>query len=261
LDKDSLRQWLLLRDWRAQELEYRQALKSTEQLLKLTPETFDPEGWGSRLCRPKAMGLPNSIHQLQNYVVRLQPGELILAPDGDLEVERTFERLDYFSLLERLAVRNNVQAGVDSQPIDFVAARLPFASLSAEAKADLGTTADPIWLYAGRERQALVLSLPAEGSIQLKYLPVRNLQQDERGEIRIQIGSWQDACLENLGRPAIAAACRARQDLAETMAHRHRVAQSSASHPVFQRPYRAARAIRRAPGPQNGIQSTRTIRG
>ncbi|HEU0006312.1 MAG TPA: hypothetical protein VFS12_10010, partial [Terriglobia bacterium] len=93
---------------------------------------------------------------------------------------------------ERLAVRNNVQAGVDSQPIDFVAARLPFASLSAEAKADLGTTADPIWLYARRERQALVLSLPAGGSIQLKYLPIQNLQQNERGEIQFETGSWQD---------------------------------------------------------------------
>ena len=192
-DKDSLRQWLLLRDWRAQELEYRQALKSIERLLKLTPETFDPEKLRIQdYIAPKAMGLPNSIHQLQNYVVRLQPGELILAPNGDLEVERTFERLDYFSLMERLAVRNNVQAGVDSQPIDFVAARLPFASLSAEAKADLGTTADPIWLYAGQERQALVLSLPAEGSIQLKYLPIQNLQQNERGEIRFETGSWRD---------------------------------------------------------------------
>jgi hypothetical protein len=193
-DKDSLRQWLLLGDWRVQELETREALKSIERLLPLTPETFDPEKLRIQdYIAPKAMGLPNSIHLLQNYVVRLQSGELILAPNGDLEVGRTFERLDYFSLLERLAVRNNVQADVDSQPIDFVAVRLPFASLSGENKADLETTADPIWLYASRERQALVLSLPSpEGSILLKYLPVRNLQQDERGEIRFEIGSWQD---------------------------------------------------------------------
>lgn len=193
-DKNSLRQWLLLRESRAQELESRQALKSLERLLKLTPESFDPEKLRIQdYIAPRTMGLPNSIHQLQNYVVKLQSGELISAPDGDLDLGRTFERVDYFALLERISVRNNVQAAVDSQPIDFVAVRLPFASLPSETQADLGTTTDPIWLYAGRERQALVLSLPAdEGTLQLKYLPVRDLQQNESGEIRFEIGSWQD---------------------------------------------------------------------
>jgi hypothetical protein len=193
-DKDSLRQWLLLRDWQAQELETRQALKGIERLLQLTPETFDLEKLRIQdYIAPKAMGLPNSIHQLQHYVVRLQSGELMLAPNGDLDIGRTFERLDYFSLLERLAVRNNVQTDVDSQPIDFVAVRLPPASLSGETKAYLETTADPIWLYAGRERQALVLSLPAaDEPIQLKYLPIQNLHQNERGEIRFEMAAWQD---------------------------------------------------------------------
>jgi len=85
-----------------------------------------------------------------------------------------------------------VQAHVDSQPIDFVAMRLAFASLSGETKADLGTTADPIWLYASQDRQALVLSFPAEGSIQLKYLPIQNLQENEYGDIRFETASWQD---------------------------------------------------------------------
>jgi hypothetical protein len=193
-DKTSLRQWLLLRDWRVHEVEYRQALKSIERLLQLTPATFDPEKLRIQdYLAPRAMGLPNSIHQLQNYVVKLQPGELSVTPDGDLDLGKTFERLDYFSVFEQLAVRNNVQAGVDSQPIDFLAVRLPFASLAGETQAGLGTTADPVWLYSGRDRQALVLSLAeAGGAIRLKYLPVRNLQQNERGEIRFETSPWQD---------------------------------------------------------------------
>jgi hypothetical protein len=151
-DKDALRRWLLLRDYRAQELEYRQALKSIERLLQLTPETFDPQKLRIQdYIAPRAMGLPNSIHQLQNYVVRLQSGELVLAPDGDLEIERTFERLDYFSLFERLAVRNNVQADVDSQPIDFAAVRLPSGSLyGARPRQILGQRPIPSGFTRGR---------------------------------------------------------------------------------------------------------------
>ena len=71
------------------------------------------------------MGEHNTPHQLQNYVVGPAPGGLRLTPGGALDMEQSFVRLDYFALLGDISVRNNVQAGVSSRPVDFVAVRVP----------------------------------------------------------------------------------------------------------------------------------------
>ena len=70
------------------------------------------------------MGDHNSLHELQNYVAGPAPGGLALAPDGSLDFERSFARVNYFQLLGDVSVRNNVQPGVENRPVDFVAVRL-----------------------------------------------------------------------------------------------------------------------------------------
>ena len=99
-----------------------------------------------------AMGDHNTLRDLQNYVVGPAPGGLVLAPDGSLDMARSFARVDYFSLLGDLSVRNNVQAGVDKHPVDFVAVRIPAEEMRDSLRED--ERADQvIWLYGGRERE------------------------------------------------------------------------------------------------------------
>jgi hypothetical protein len=71
------------------------------------------------------------VYALQNYVVGLGSSGLVAAADGALDLDRTFVRIDYFDLLKRQTVRNNVQPGVSSQPVDFLATRIPRESIES----------------------------------------------------------------------------------------------------------------------------------
>ncbi len=144
-----------------------------EKLLSLRPENFDPFAPKIEEVIPKnAMGPRNTVHDLQNYVVALGSNGLAMKSDGSLDVDRSFLRLNYFELLQRQAVRNNVQPGVSNRPIDFIAARIPRESIATALSADLQPDDDVAWLYAGADRQALILARgEREGHLQLRYLP------------------------------------------------------------------------------------------
>src|SRR5204863_9789097 len=95
-------------------------------LLALKRESFDPQRLKIEdLITKDSMGRRNSIHDLQNYVVGLGKDGLVLKSDGSLDEDRSFVRLDYFDVLRQQIVRNNVQANVSAQPIDFIATRIP----------------------------------------------------------------------------------------------------------------------------------------
>jgi hypothetical protein len=97
-------------------------------------------------------------------------------------MERSFARVNYFTLIGDVTVRNNVQAGVVNRPVDFVAVRVPAEALRDSLRAD--ERADQvIWLYGGRERQALILSREDGGQLGLRYIPVANLKQDADGRV------------------------------------------------------------------------------
>ena len=135
------------------------------------------------------MGDHNTLHQLQNYVAGPAPGGLTLAPDGSLDMGRSFLRVNYFSLLGDIAVRNNVQPELDTRPVDFVAVRLPVeglrAALQPEERPD-----EAIWLYGGRDRQALILARD-DGRLRLRYLPVAGLTQGADGRISFKRVVWR----------------------------------------------------------------------
>lgn len=192
-DQASRRHFARLDSWTTDEQKYVAYLRTLNGLLALSRDNFDPARLSLEDVIAKGtMGEPNSVYQLQNYVVGLAPAGLALAPDGSLDFERSFRRLDYFALLDDVTVRNNVQAGVTNQPVDFVAVRLPVDALDVALNED--TRADAaIWLYGGRDSQALVLARDdAPGQLQLRYLAVARLAQEAGGRIRFERQQWRD---------------------------------------------------------------------
>lgn len=175
------------------ERDYVEYMRTLTNLLSLRRESFEP----SRLriedfIARGAMGEPNSIYKLQNYVVGVATGGFVVASDGSLDMTKSFKRVDYFSLLQGAAVRNNVQPGVDNHPIDFVAVRVPSELLASELEGERLSTGDAVWLYGGTERQALLLSREDEaGRLSLRYLPVSNLRQEADGTIRFTRERWR----------------------------------------------------------------------
>lgn len=191
-DQAARRLFASLDTWTNDERAYAQYARTLAQLLALRSENFDPVSLSIEdVIAQRTMGDPNTIHQLQNYVVGLNPGGLVLAADGSLDAARSFMRVDYPALLGDITVRNNVQPGVANHPIDFVAMRIPTeafgGALGDELRAD-----EVIWLYGGRDHQALILSRTSQsGQLLLRYLPVSDLRQDAGGQVRFARAPWQ----------------------------------------------------------------------
>jgi len=154
LDKAARRLSVQLDAWRDQDREYSAYLRALSTLLDLEPADFDRRHLTAADLIPKrAMGDANSVYNLQNYIVGPSPSG---PPD--------FERINYPRVLTSLSVRNNVQPGVASRPVDFIAMRIPDSA---------------IWLYADEDHQALIESRHND----LRYTTIRNLHQDIDGTI------------------------------------------------------------------------------
>ncbi|HKQ53624.1 MAG TPA: alkaline phosphatase family protein, partial [Pyrinomonadaceae bacterium] len=205
--EEKLRAFARLDSSTADERDYTEYARTLTNLLSLTRENFDPRRLKIEDFIAKgAMGNPNSIHDLQNYVVGLVGGGPVLAQDGSLDVEKSFVRVNYFRLLHEVAMRNNVQPGVDPRPVDFVAVRLPADRIAAALAPELRPNDDVVWIYDGPENQALILSRTDEaGRLSLRYLPVSNLTEDAAGTIqftkaqwraRLPLRIWEDARLD-----------------------------------------------------------------
>lgn len=171
---------------REQVREYSAYAANLSRLLNLSPADLAHRSGRSEDLIPRhAMGDANTVYDLQNYVIGPAPGGLVLAPDGSLDVERSFQRVNYFPLLVGLSVRNNVQAAVGPRPVDFIAMRIRRTSLALRPDETPGE--DPIWLYASEDRQALILSrYDSGGNLELRYLPVAHLRQDSDGAIHLE---------------------------------------------------------------------------
>jgi hypothetical protein len=191
--EEKLRAFARLDSSEADERDYREYARTLTNLLALRRETFDPRALKIEDVIAKgAMGTPNSVHDLQNYVVGLAPDGPVLAQDGSLDSEKSFVRVNYFRLLHEVALRNNVQPGVDSHPIDFIAIRLPAELIAPSLPAELRPTGDVVWIYDGPESQALILAREdGAGQLSLRYLPVSNLTEDAAGAIHFTRAEWR----------------------------------------------------------------------
>jgi hypothetical protein len=190
-DRESLRESARLASLTADDREYSAYLQTLSNLLALERARLNPSAVNIEQLIPKgALGDHNTLHELQNYVVGPAPGGLALAPDGSLDVERSFRRTNYFSLLGGLSVRNNVQPLVGSRPVDFVATRVPVESLLGALREDERPD-QAVWLYGGADRQALLLSREDGGRLSLRYLPVSNLKQSADGRVTFERTGWR----------------------------------------------------------------------
>jgi hypothetical protein len=191
-DQEALRAKARADSWTTDERKYGEYARTLSNLLSLKPENFD----AARLSVPDhvargAMGEQNTIGELQSYAVGVAPGGLALAPDGSLDMQKSFARVNYFALFRDARVRNNVQSGVDSRPVDFVAARVPAEALTdahgKEFRAD-----EAVWLYRGEDTQALILARhDRDGELRLRYVPVANLHQQPGGVIVYERAKWR----------------------------------------------------------------------
>ena len=169
-------------------------IRTLSNLLAIRPqEPGSLHNKSGDLIAKRHFGAPNSINDLQNYVIGLGPSGLVLGQDGTLDMNRSFSRLNYFSLLEGIQIRNNVQATVSSRPVDFVAVGVPPELLAVELPASFSPVSNAVWLYKGEETQALILARQeAHGRVELRYLPVRSLTQDESGKLHFSLAEWRD---------------------------------------------------------------------
>ncbi len=192
-DDQKKRVFAQLERWMTQEKDYTEYSATLTNLLALRKEGFNPAKLKIEdLIAKNAMGERNSIFQLQNYVVGVAPGGLVVNGDGSLDMAKSFVRVDYFALLRGINVRNNVQPRVSNRPIDIVATRIPAELLQSKLN-EPGIQPDVIWVNGGGDKQALIMAREDSlGGISLRYLPIKNLTQDARGRIEFEQIPWQE---------------------------------------------------------------------
>ncbi len=175
---------------RREQADYRAYLATLSGLLALKKDGFEPKAVKiETLIAPGAMGDHNSTYQLQNYVVGPSAGGLVLDSAGGIDMRASFQHVNYFELFTSQTVRNNVQADVGNRPVDFVATTIPLAAFRDKLVGDLRCDADPIWLYGGRDKQALLLARNDAGR-SIRYLPIANLTAGADGAVTFETSDW-----------------------------------------------------------------------
>ncbi len=190
-DEAAKRIWVQLDRWENEEKEYAKYLLALQNLVALSKDTFDPTKVKIENVIPRdSMGDRNTIFQLQNYVVGLNPAGLILNTDRTLDTKQSFIRINYFSLLHDVTIRN-VQREVSNRPIDFIATRIP-TDLIAPLVKDKDLSSDSVWVNGGPGMQGLLLfRKSSSGDLSIRYLPISNLRQDDKGVIEFEMIEWQ----------------------------------------------------------------------
>lgn len=191
-DEESKRLCVWLDIWMGQDQGYTEYGRTLTNLLGLGREGFNPAKLKlADVVAPRAMGEHNTVHGLQNYVAGIAPGGLVLKADGTLDMQKSFVHVDYFALLHSITVRNNVQPSVTNRPVDVLAVRIP-SELVKPLIADAGITRDVVWVSAGAEQQALILAREDErGQLSFRYQPIKNLTQDEQGQLHFEEVPWR----------------------------------------------------------------------
>lgn len=179
-DKAVRRQGEELADWESEQEEYTNYLKHLRALLKLHPDEAKPfTGSISGLVPQRSLGDPNTIYDLQNYVVGPSAVGMVLNAESQLDDQQSFKRINYFPLFAAQRVRNNPQPQLSSKPIDFMAVRLPAS----------GNDQQTYWLYMSDDDQ-LLIHTDASGNISLE--PVSHLIQTADGKVQFTPGGWRE---------------------------------------------------------------------
>ncbi len=123
-----------------------------------------------RLVPEMSLGDVNTLRELERYVVGLSDAGLVLRPDGGLDEERAFRRLDYLQLLTAQRAHNNPQRALSSQPVDFIALPLPGGK--------------QYLLYGSSEAELIIRT---DESRRIRVIPVKCAAQDDAGNV-----TWTD---------------------------------------------------------------------
>jgi hypothetical protein len=192
LDDASKRVLVQLDRWLRQQKEYSDYAVTLQNLLNLTPDSLNSQKLRiADFISRDSMGDRNSIHELQNYIVGLRPEGLVFGPDGQLDMSKSFIKIDYFKLLQDAAVRNNVQPGVNNRPIDMITTSISAKEITPSIE-DSNISDDIVWVSGSSDKQALILSrVDEKGQLSLRYQPIRNLTQDQDGKIHFELLDWQ----------------------------------------------------------------------
>lgn len=171
--------------------DYRKYLSTLQALLSMKRDTFDARKVKiESLIAPGAMGDPNTVYQLQNYLAGLSGNGLTLDAAGQLDLNRSFTHVNYFELLHAQKVKNNVQPDLSDRPVDFVAVRIPANAFSGSLPSEVPVDEDAIWLFGGDDKQALVLARTDANGLQLRYLPVSALREEADGRVTFRVEPW-----------------------------------------------------------------------
>jgi hypothetical protein len=185
------RHLVTLDTWQTDERGYREYALSIQRLLDLKESDLEPARLHvESLTLKGVMGEPNSLYQLQNYVVGLSRSGLVLTPTGSLDLDRTFRRVNYFPTLAGVRVRNLPQRDLGIAPIDFIAARVPQNALASALAPEDRPDGDAVFVFGDEQHEALLLSQVREGTLWLRYLAVRGLEQDAAGAIHFTPAPW-----------------------------------------------------------------------
>ena len=189
-DRVHLRHLVTLDTWQTEERGYKDYTAAMQRLLDLRESDLEPARIHIGNLVPKGvMGDPNSLGQLQNYVVGLSGRELMVNADGALDMERTFHHVNYFTVLSKVRVRNLVQRDLGVMPMDFVAVRAPRNELALDP-ADRPDT-DAVFVHTDDRHEALLLSQLRDGVLWLRYMPVQNLEAAD-GAIHFSAAAWAE---------------------------------------------------------------------
>ncbi len=171
-----------LSDWKREESLYRTYIKHMRELLalRLTPEHPFRQRI-SDVIMPMSLGDKNTLAELQNYVAGPSTQGLVLNTAGKIDEAKSFRHVDYLALLSMQIVRNNPQPKLPSNPVDFIALRLPQGTFPDAENA--------YWLRKDATRQLIILQR-SDGALCLR--PVANLRAGGDGKIKWDSAEWED---------------------------------------------------------------------
>jgi hypothetical protein len=191
LHQEVRRHLVTLDTWQTDERGYQGYVRSMQRLLDLKESDLEPGRLHVEALIPKGvMGEPNSLRQLQNYVAGPSRNGAVLTPGGSLDLDRTFQRVNYFRTLAGVRVRNLVQRDLGIKPVDFVATRVTGDALAATLAAEDRPDSDAVFVFCDDQHEALLLSQVRQGTLWLRYLPVRGLAQGAAGTIHFTPAPW-----------------------------------------------------------------------
>jgi len=189
-DDASKRVFVTLDRWQREEREFGAYLAMLKNLLAVSRESFDPAKVKIEDLIPRrSMGDRNTIYQLQNYIVGMKPAGLSLNPDGSLNNDASFIRVNNFDMLLGVSVRN-VQPGLLNRPIDMIAARIDSTHIAPLVK-ESDLSPDVVWVNGGNKQALILFRINDVGEISILYKPIANFRQDSSGQVSFDELEWQ----------------------------------------------------------------------